>query len=109
MDEIVALAAALCGMETADELLIALCEAAENSLRQRLREEISPEDCGKAFPIAAAAIAAKGRQEGQGSISSLTAGSLSLSVTEEGDRFTSAAIGLLEPWMKDGSFGFRRV
>lgn len=109
MDEIIALAASLCGMETADNILVALCQAAYECLKLRLRDGVSPEDCGKAFPIAAAAIAAKGRQEGSGSLSSFAAGSVSLSVTEEGDRFTSAALGLLEPWLKDSQFGFRRV
>lgn len=110
MDEIISLAASLCGMETADEILVALCEAARDCLALRLKEGVAPEDCGKAFPIAAAAIAAKGRREGlEGGVGSFTAGSVSLSVTQEGDRFTSAALGLLEPWLRDSGFGFRRV
>lgn len=111
MDEIISLAASLCGMETADAILVALCEAAHDCLSLRLKEGVSPQDCGRAFPIAAAAIAAKGRREGleSGNVSSFTAGSVSLSVTQEGDRFTSAALGLLEPWLRDSNFGFRRV
>lgn len=111
MDEIISLAASLCGVEAADTILIALCEAARDCLALRLKEGVVPEDCGKAFPIAAAAIAAKGRREGMenGGVGSFTAGSVSLSVTQEGDRFTSAAMSLLEPWLRDSGFGFRRV
>ncbi len=109
MEEIIALAAFLCGEETADDILAALCQAAAESLSRKLLDGVKPGDCGKAFPLAAAAIAAKARQEGQSSVAGFTAGALSLSVTEEGDRFTSAALALLEPWMKDSEFGFRRV
>ncbi len=111
MDEIIALAASFAGAEEADGVLTALCEAAVDCLKMRLREGVSPQDCGKAFPIAAAAIAAKAREEGlgRGGVSSFAAGSVSLSVSEGGDRFTSAALELLRPWLRDGSFGFRGV
>lgn len=41
-------------------LLTALCAAAEAELARRLREGLSPEDCGDAFPCAAALLAAAG-------------------------------------------------
>ena len=111
MEEILTLAAALSGAERDDPTLAALCQAAQESLKLRLKEGITPEECGKAFAVAAAAIAAKGWQEGVSKfgVSSFAAGSLSLTVEENGDRFVSAAMSLLEPWMKDAGFGFRGV
>lgn len=105
------MAAAISGGEKTDPLLEALCQAAYGAIKMRLREDVSLEDCGKAFPVAVAAIAVKAWENGvgEGAISSFAAGSVSLSVTQEGDRFTSAAIELLRPWMKDDGFGFQRV
>lgn len=111
MDEILTMAAEISGGEKDDTLLAALCQSAYNSLKMRLKEDVTVEDCGKAFPVAVAALAAKAWEDGvgEGAISSFAAGSVSLSVSQEGDRFTSAAIELLRPWMKDQSFGFQRV
>lgn len=111
MDEILTMAAQISGGEKEDTLLVALCQSAYDSLKMRLREDVEPEECGKAFPIAVAALAAKAWEDGvgAGAISSFAAGSVSLSVSQEGDRFTSAAIELLRPWMKDQGFGFLRV
>lgn len=111
MGEILTIAAKLCGADEEDALLASLCQAAYDSLLLRLRDGVTVEECGKAFPIAVAAMAAKAWEDGVGvgAVNSFTAGSVSLSVTQEGDRFASAALGLLEPWLKDDSFGFRRV
>lgn len=111
MEEILSLAAGICGAAEDDPVLSALCQAAYDATVLRLKDGITAEDCGKAFPIAVAAIAAKAWEEGVGTggVSSFAAGSVSLSVTQEGDRFTSAALGLLEPWLKDAHFGFRGV
>lgn len=105
------MAAAISGCEKEDDLLAALCECASNVLKTRLKDGVTVEDCGKAFPVAAAALAAKAWEDGVGerAISSFAAGSVSLSVTQEGDRFTSAAIEMLRPWMKDSEFGFQKV
>lgn len=111
MDEILDMAAAISGGEKTDPLLEALCQAAYEAMKMRLRENVDLKECGKAFPVAVAAIAAKAWEAGvgEGAISSFAAGSVSLSVAQEGDRFTSAAVELLRPWMKDDGFGFQRV
>lgn len=111
MNEARALAAAFCGMETADTLLMALCQAAWDTLALRLREEFSPEDCGQAFPLAVAALAAESYREalGTGEITGFTAGSVSLSVGQGGDGFAESVVELLGPWFRDSRFGFRRV
>ena len=111
MEDILKIAAMLCGASEGDELLQMLCQAASDVLTLRLRDGVTVEECGKAFIIAAAAMGAKAWEEGTGpgGISSFAAGSVSLSVSQEGDRFVSAALGMLEPWLKDAHFGFRRV
>lgn len=111
MDEILTMASAICGGEKTDTLLQALCQSAYSAVKMRLRDGVTEEECGKAFPVAVAAIAAKawGDGVGEGAISSFAAGSVSLSVAQEGDRFTSATIELLKPWLKDEGFGFKRV
>lgn len=107
---ILKLAASLCGLEEADELLTSLCIAAFDSLRQRLREGITPERCGRAFWVAAAALAAKAWKEGgRADITSFAAGSVRLQMDQEGERFTSAAMRLLTPWLKDEGFSFMEV
>lgn len=111
MELIQELAASICGLLEADELLRMLCQAAFDSLQARLRDGVTPEVCGKAFWIAAAALAAKAWQEGKGKedIAAFAAGSVSLKVNQEGDRFTSAALALLSPWLKDEGFAFMGV
>lgn len=111
MSEALALAAAFCGMESSDALLTALCEAAWDTLALRLRDGFVPEDCGKAFPLAVAALAAESHRDalGGGKITDFTAGSVSLSMGQSGDGFAEAVVELLGPWLRDGAFGFRRV
>lgn len=111
MKETVKLAAGICGADETDETLIALVQAAESCLALRLREGVSPEDCGKAFPIAAAMWAAElyGDSRGSGGITGFTAGSVSVTMEGKGDRVTSSVENLLAPWLRDGGFSFRGV
>lgn len=111
MDDILTMAAAISGGETTDPILMTLCQAAYEAVSMGLKEGVAPEDCGKAFPVAVAAIAARAWEDGvgTGAVSSFAAGSVRLSVTQEGDRFTSAAVELLRPWLRDRGFGFQRV
>ena len=111
MEEIMDIAARLAGTSKDDTLLTQLCGAAYDALLTRLKDGVTVEDCGKAFAIAVAAIGCKAWNEGVGDvgISTFAAGSVSLSVAQEGDRFTSAALALLTPWLKDSLFGFLGV
>ena len=47
-----------------DELLRPLCQAAEREMAGRLREGLSPEACGPAFPVAAAWLVLAGLEAG---------------------------------------------
>ena len=47
-----------------EELLRPLCQAAEREMAGRLREGLSPEACGPAFPVAAAWLVLAGLEAG---------------------------------------------
>lgn len=101
-----------------EELLLPLALAVKEQLAGRLKEGVSPEDCGTAFPLAAAMVvmdrlsAATGGGGG-GEITSFTAGDLTIR-KEAGSGGTSRTLsaqaeGLLFPWLRDDGFVFRGV
>lgn len=115
-EEILALCRAMgAGQE---ELLLPLTLAVEKQLAGRLKEGVSPEDCGTAFPLAAAMLvmdrlsAATGGG-GAGEITSFTAGDLTVRKETgsggESRSLSAQAEGLLAPWLKDAGFVFRGV
>ena len=58
---------------------LALCRAAETEMTGRLRDGVSPEDCGPAFVLGCAWLALSGLAGGQyGGVSAFTAGSVTL-------------------------------
>ena len=104
------------GQEDEQEMLFPLCAAVETELAGRLKDSVSPVDCGEAFVLAAAChvlafLYAAGRQE---QIESFTAGDVTIrqgngtsaqraaDLREQGDR-------LLAPWAEDGRFFFQKV
>lgn len=105
------LAAELCGLKEADELLTSLCFAAFDSLKQRLREGVTPEQCGRTFWVAAATLAARAWKESgsESDITGFSAGSVQVQMDREGKAFSSAAMKLLSPWLKDEGFSFMGV
>lgn len=112
--------AALCRAMGAgqEELLLPLVLAVEKQLAGRLKEGVSPGDCGTAFPLAAAMMVTdrlSGMMGGGGSgeVTSFTAGDLTIR-KEAGSGGTNRTLsaraeGLLAPWLKDGAFAFRGV
>ena len=54
----------LMGGHGTEELLRPLCQAAEREMAGRLREGLSPEACGPAFPVAAAWLVLAGLEAG---------------------------------------------
>lgn len=111
MEEILTMAMELCGLDQPGYLLESMCQAAERFLQLRLRDDVAPADCGKAYPLAVAAIAAKSYNEGisPGTLERFSAGDLSIQMDRQGDRFVSAAMNLMGPFLKDGSFSFLGV
>lgn len=99
-----------------EEILLSLCQTAEEELKGRLREDKTVEDCQGAFVIAAAWLALAGlcvgRQSGE-SISSWTAGDVSIrgreNAGEQAAVYRAQAQRLMAPYIKDGEFAFLGV
>lgn len=101
-----------------EELLLPLALAVKEQLAGRLKEGVSPEDCGTAFPLAAAMVvmdrlSAAAGGGGAGEVTSFTAGDLTVR-KETGSGGTNRSLsaqaeGLLSPWLKDAGFVFRGV
>lgn len=116
--EILALCRAMGAAEDQEELLLPLVLAAEEQLARRLKEGTAPEDCGTAFPLAAA-MAAMDRLSGvtsagsAGEVTSFTAGDLTIRRQAGSDRCGKGLSGraeeLLAPWLEDRGFVFQGV
>ena len=99
-----------------EELLLPLALAVEKQLAGRLKEGVRPEDCGPAFPLAAAMtvmdrLSAMAGGGGRGGLASFTAGDLTIR-TETGTAagtLSGQAERLLAPWLGDTGFVFRGV
>lgn len=93
-----------------EELLLPLAQAVEKQLAGRLKEGVKPEDCGTAFPLAAAMVVMDrlAGMTGGGEIASFTAGDLTVR-RETGKSLSRQAEELLAPWLKDDGFIFRGV
>lgn len=105
-EHILELALAASGGEAERTLLEPLCLAAERAWLGRLREDVAPEDCGEAFPCAAAFTAAADLAAGEGGAASFSAGDVSVSLGSAGDRakraesLRLAAERLMEPYAR---------
>lgn len=96
--------------------LEALCRIAAEEMTGRLREGVTPEDCGPAFVLGCAWVALAGLAGGQyGGGTQFTAGSVTIREADCGqNRERSAALRLqgetvLGPYLKDWGFLFRGV
>lgn len=116
-EEIMALCRAMGAEEDREELLLPLALAVREELAGRLREGVCPEDCGTAFPLAAAMVVMDRLSamtgSGGGGVTSFTAGDLTIR-KEAGsggqDRGLRAqAEELLAPWLGDSGFFFQGV
>lgn len=101
-----------------EELLLPLAQAVESQLAGRLKEGVSPGDCGTAFSLAAAMLVMDRLSGmtgggGTGEVTSFTAGDLTIrKETESGGRDNSLpaqAESLLAPWLRDDGFAFQGV
>ena len=116
--EIIALCRAMGASQDQEELLLPLVRAVRGQLAARLKEGVVPEDCGPAFPLAAAMTAMdqlSGMTGGGGSgeVTSFTAGDLTIR-KEAGSgglnkSLSAQAERLLVPWLGDTGFIFRGV
>lgn len=118
-EEIIALCRAMGASGDREELLLPLARAVECQLTGRLKEGTAPEDCGPAFPLAAAMLVMD-RLSGMtgggsaGEVTSFTAGDLSIKQSASGSGRTAKSLsaqaeGLLAPWLADTGFVFQGV
>ena len=95
--------------EAQTTLLSALCLAADQELRARLRPGISPEDCEDSFVLAGALLCVSTlNQLSAANISDFTAGTMKISFSPDQSDLAALAYRTLEPWLADG-FLFRGV
>ena len=118
LEQIVHLAEAIVQpSETERPLLTALCAAAGAEIEGRLRDGISPEDCGDAFPCAAALLAAAGLLpcRSGGDVEQFTVGDVSVRTGGDNRACQTAAAmrrqaaGMMAPYWGDGEFAFQGV
>lgn len=104
--------------ETELTLLEMLCEAARQRLAAQLLAGVAPEDCGTAFPCAAALLAAADFwtcRSGTDAVTSFTAGDLSIQ-GKDSEKTNAVAKSMREtartimaPYTMDEAFCFRGV
>jgi hypothetical protein len=106
-----ALCKAMGAGEDQEELLLPLVQAAVTALEGRLRPGVTPQDCGTAFPLAAAMVAMDGLEQvsGGGQVTAFTAGAVTIRREGTGTSLTAQAQGLLAPWLGETGFAFRGV
>ena len=112
-----ALCRAMGASEDQEELLRPLVQAVYSQLAARLKEGTAPEDCGPAFPLAAAMTAMDQLSGMLGSggdeVTSFTAGELTIrKESGSGSRsktLSAQAERLLAPWLASAGFMFQGV
>lgn len=107
-EEILALCRAMGAAEDREALLRPLVRAAETGLTARLRDGVRAEDCGSAFPLAAAMLAMDGLESGEGGVTAFTAGEVTIRRGQAVSRRAQAE-RLMGPWLRSGSVAFRGV
>ena len=112
IEKVLARVKTLCSPAMGEEGLTALCAAACARLNGLLAEGVTAEDCGEAYILAAAWLVMDWMRltDGNGDITALTAGGISL--RREGGRggeLTRRAMELLGPHLRDAGFVFQGV
>ena len=96
-----------------ESVLRTLCENACNMLDRRLREGLTAENCGEAYPLAAAWIALDWLRDSQGmdGVTYLSAGDLTVRREGGGDdgSLSQRAMEIMRPFLRDDGFIFRGV
>lgn len=108
-DEILTLAKRLGGAGCDETALAALCNAAQAELAGRLREGVSPADCGRAFPLAAAWLALAKLYTGEAGVEQFSAGNLTIRQRDgaaRGAALRLQAEQVLKEWLRDDGFVF---
>lgn len=112
-EQVLELLLALCGPEQDETVLRMLCESACRALDWRLKDGLTAEDCGGAYPLAAAWLAMDWLRGGGGmdGITALSAGDISVRRDGSGGsgRLAERALAVMAPFLRDEDFAFRGV
>lgn len=104
--------ATVLGKRGESQELSLLCSAAVEELKSRLKPGVTPEDCGEAFPLAAAWLALSGLESTGGDVERFTAGAVSIWKKDGSFRQKALrlqALQVMRPWLEDEGFVFRGV
>ena len=112
-EQVLELLQALCGAGQDETVLRALCGSACGVLDARLKDGLTPEDCGGAYPLAAAWLAMDWLRGSQGmdGITALSAGDISIRREGGGDSgsLSRRAMEIMAPYLGNGGFVFQGV
>lgn len=111
-EDVVKLAGVLGKRGEDEEELRVLCGAAVEELKGLLREDVTPEDCGEVFPLAAAWMALGAAEISGDGVESFTAGEVSIRKKDGLERRAALrlqAMEVMKPWLRDTGFVFRGV
>ena len=91
------------------EWLSAICAAAEQELRARLRSEVDVSDISETFIIAGSLLSiSMMRQLDDPGLADFTVATVKLTFSEDRSQLAQAAYRMIEPWCTD-AFAFRGV
>ena len=112
-EQVLELLRAMGGAGQDEAVLRTLCENACNMLDRRLRDGLTAEDCGEAYPLAAAWITLDWLRDSQGmdGVTYLSAGDLTVRREGGGDNgsLSRRVRELMGPFLRDNRFVFRGV
>ena len=112
-EQVLELLLALGGAGQDESVLRTLCESACRMLDSRLKDGLTAEDCGGAYPLAAAWLALEWLRGSQGmdGVTYLSAGDLTVRREGSGDdgNLSQRAMEIMRPFLRDDGFVFRGV
>ena len=110
-EEIMALCGAMGAGESQQTLLLPIIQAVQAGLERRLKEGVSPEECGTAFSLAAAMLAMEALDQaaGNGGVEAFTAGELSIRTRKGREQLSALAERLMAPWLGETGLAVRGV
>ena len=113
MEQVLELLQMLGGAGQDEAVLRTLCQNACNMLDRRLKDGLTAEDCGEAYPLAAAWVALEWLRSGRGmvDVTYLSAGDLTVRREGGGDdgSLSRRAMEIMSPFLRDDRFMFRGV
>ena len=112
-ERVMELLAALGGAGAEETVLRTLCQGACEMLDRRLRAGLTAEDCGQAYPLAAAWLVLDWLRGSRGmdGVTALSAGDISIRREGGGDggKLSQQAMELMAPYFENDGFVFQGV